>query len=256
MNKDSLGGTDGVEEFWDEKYATFNADEEVVGDLNLVNQDIELKGKKILIVAIGTGKEVVRAARMGADVYGIDISSNAVKNARAMLHANSLDGTVIVGDGAETAFESKFFDMVWGCSVLHHLDHAKFSKELDRILADDGVAIWVEEPTFFNPLFKFAYETLFGEGRIGRRKKVLFFTRRGDEYEKPIEQLDLAYYEDSFLIEKIPCQFMFVEKIAHVVFPGNGRMYELFGKIDTFFLNCFPRLKKYSYEYHFVYHRK
>ena len=40
MNKDSLGGTDGVEEFWDEKYATFNADEEVVGDLNLVNQDI------------------------------------------------------------------------------------------------------------------------------------------------------------------------------------------------------------------------
>ena len=129
MNKDSLGGTDGVEEFWDEKYATFNADEEVVGDLNLVNQGIELKGKKILIVAIGTGKEVVRAARMGADVYGIDISSNAVKNARAMLHANSLDGTVIVGDGAETAFESKFFDMVWGSSVLHHLDHAKFSNE-------------------------------------------------------------------------------------------------------------------------------
>ena len=123
MNKDLLDGKDDVAQFWDEKYAIFNVDEEVDGDLNLVDQDIDLKDKKILIVAVGTGKEVVRAARMGADVYGIDISSNAVKNARAMLQLNSLDGTIIVGDGAETAFESGFFDMVWGSAVLHHLDH-------------------------------------------------------------------------------------------------------------------------------------
>ena len=256
MNKDLLDGKDDVAQFWDEKYAIFNVDEEVDGDLNLVDQDIDLKDKKILIVAVGTGKEVVRAARMGADVYGIDISSKAVKNARAMLQLNSLDGTIIVGDGAETAFESGFFDMVWGSAVLHHLDHEKFSKELDRILADDGVAIWTDEPTFFNPLLKFAYETLFGKGRIGRRKKVLFFTRRGDELEKPIEQLDLAYYEDVFVINKVPCEFMFIEKISHVVFPGNGKMYELFGKIDSFLVTCFPGLEKYSYEYHFVYHRK
>ena len=75
-----LDGKDDVAQFWDEKYAIFNVGEEVDGDLNLVDQDIDLKDKKILIVAVGTGKEVVRAARMGADVYGIDISSANIYN--------------------------------------------------------------------------------------------------------------------------------------------------------------------------------
>ena len=256
MDKDIVEIEGNVKTFWDEKYAFFNANEEIEGELNLVNQNIDLKGKKLLIVAVGTGKEVVRAARAGAQVYGIDISSNAVSNAERMLAANSLSGTMVVGDAAETSFDGNFFDVVWGCSVLHHLDHEKWAKELDRILKNDGTAIFVDEPTFFIRVFKFAYETLFGKGRIGRRRKRFIFTRRGDEFEKPMEESDLSNYEDQFSIEKIPCKFMFIEKISHVVFPGNGKMYALFGKVDSFLLYLFPRIKWYSYEYHFIYRRK
>ena len=113
--------------FWDKKYSTFDASEKVEGDLFLANKNIDLKNKKILIVAVGTGKEVVRAARMGAEVYGIDISSNAAKNAEEMLKANNLSGSMKVGDGAATNFENNFFDVIWGSAVLHHLDHQKFS---------------------------------------------------------------------------------------------------------------------------------
>ena len=100
MDKDTVEVEGHVKTFWDEKYAFFNANEEIEGELNLVNQNIDLKGKKLLIVAVGTGKEVVRAARAGAQVYGIDISSNAVSNAERMLAANSLSGTMVVGDAA------------------------------------------------------------------------------------------------------------------------------------------------------------
>ena len=134
MDKDTVEVEGHVKTFWDEKYAFFNANEEIEGELNLVNQNIDLKGKKLVIVVVGTGKEVVRAARAGAQVYGIDISSNAVSNAERMLAANSLSGTMVVGDAAETSFDGNFFDVVWGCSVLHHLDHEKWAKELDRIL--------------------------------------------------------------------------------------------------------------------------
>ena len=121
--------------FWDEKYSTFDASEKVEGDLFLANKNIDLKNKKILIVAVGTGKEVVRAARMGAEVYGVDISSNAAKNAEEMLKANNLTGTMKVGDGAATNFENNFFDVIWGSAVLHHLDHQKFSEELNRTIS-------------------------------------------------------------------------------------------------------------------------
>ncbi|MDE0806516.1 MAG: class I SAM-dependent methyltransferase [Longimicrobiales bacterium] len=245
-----------VKEFWDEKYASFNVNEEVEGDLDLANQNINLKGKRVLIVAVGTGKEVVKAARAGAQVYGIDISSNAVRNAQEMLIANLLSGTMVVGDAAKTSFDTNFFDVIWGSSVLHHLDHEKYAKELDRILKDDGAAIFVDEATFFNPLFKYTYEKLFGKGRVGRRRKRWIFKRRGDDFEKPIEEADLTNYEGQFVIESIPCKFMFFEKIAHVVFPGNGKMYALVGRIDSFLHYLLPSIKKYSYEYNFIFTKK
>ena len=244
-----------VKKFWDEKYANFNAADEVEGDFNLVGQDINLKGKKVLIIAVGTGKEVVKVARLGACVSGIDISSKAVENARRMLDANLLSGTMVVGDAAETFFEEKSFDLIWGSSVLHHLDHEIFPKELDRILKDDGVAMFVDEATFFNPLIKFAYETLFGKGRIGRRRKFLFFTRRGDEFEKPIEEADLKYYEGQFLIESVPCKFLLIEKIAHVI-SVKPEIHALFGRVDSFLLYLFPIIKRYSYEHSFIYRKK
>tara|TARA_Y100000590_G_C15642734_1_gene985641 strand:+ start:311 stop:1090 length:780 start_codon:yes stop_codon:yes gene_type:complete len=243
-----------VAEFWDEKYSEFDPNQKVDGNLFLANKSINLKDKKILIVAVGTGKEVVRAARMGAEVYGIDISSNAVKNAEEMLKANNLNGNMIVGDAANTNFNNDFFDIIWGCAVLHHLDHKKFSKELDKILKKNGIALFVDEPTFFNPLIKFAYETLFGKGRVGRRRKFLFFTRRGDEFEKPIDYNDLSFYHKKFLIEKIPHHFMMFEKIAHAIFNWNKTIHRFFAKIDFVIVKIMPFLKKYTYEYNFVFY--
>ena len=54
-----------------------------------------------------------------------------------MLKANNLTGSMKVGDGAATNFENNFFDVIWGSAVLHHLDHQKFSEELNLIIKSD-----------------------------------------------------------------------------------------------------------------------
>ena len=100
------------------------------------------------------------------------------QNAEEMLKANNLTGTMMVGDGAATNFENNFFDVIWGSAVLHHLDHQKFSEELNRIIKPGGSIIFVDEPTFFNPLIKFSYETLYGKGFENRRRKFLFYKDR------------------------------------------------------------------------------
>jgi ubiquinone/menaquinone biosynthesis C-methylase UbiE len=237
--------TNNLKEFWDDIYSEFNPNEEVIGDLDLSNLNIDIKGKNILICAVGTGKEVIRAARIGAEVHGIDISSKAVENARDMLKANNLKANIIVGNAYETEYEDNSFDLIWGSAVLHHLDHHKTADELYRIIRPDGLVIFISEPTFFNLLIKFAYEFCFGKGRENRRKKFLFFTRRGDEFEKPIDYEDMLIYEKIFNVDKRPKDLMFIEKLAHSLFPYNHKMHRIFSKVDSFFNYFFPKLKKY-----------
>ena len=40
-----------------------------------------------------------------------------------------------------------------------------------------------------------------------------FFTRTGDDLEKPIDESDLLFYEKYFITEKIPHDFMLIEKL-------------------------------------------
>ena len=50
-------------------------------------------------------------------------------------------------------------DAVWGNAILHHLDLAKAGRELRRVLAPGGVAVFCE-PWGGNPLLAFARRAL------------------------------------------------------------------------------------------------
>ena len=186
--------------FWDDIYRDFDPTAPVKGRLELPPNAEPLEGRKILIVACGTGIQVVRACREAADVTAIDISPNAIANARAIVEYNGLSARYVVADAANSGLNSETFDVIWGSAVLHHLPHNEVAREFARILKPNGVVYMLSEPTFFNPLLKLAYEVAFGKGRTGRRRKFLFFTRRGDEFEKPIERIDLEPWQRSFSV--------------------------------------------------------
>ena len=148
--------------------------------------------------------EILEEAKLLLEEEGYEVSKPREKSiARELMNAAygnafktmSKDPDLTVRKICLKAIEDKFFDIIWGSAVLHHLDHQKFSKEIVRILKPGGSVIFVDEPTFFNPIIKFAYETLYGKGLENRRRKFLFFTRTGDDLEKPIDSCDLFFYE-------------------------------------------------------------
>lgn len=240
-----------VSEFWDLAYASFDAKQVVDGALALPAGAGSIAGKSLLIVACGTGKEVVRAAREAGAVTAIDISANAVSNARAMIEQNGLSANFAVCDAADTGLPDATFDVIWGSAVLHHLHHAETAAEFARILKPGGKVIMMGEPTFFNPVLRWSYETAFGKGRTGRRRRFLMFTRIGDEYEKPIDDVDLQVWRPNFDIEVQSRGFMFIEKMGHVL-TLNRTVRSGFAWLDRMAVWLIPNLKRFGYEHDFV----
>ena len=244
-----------IAHFWDDVYQEFDPTAKVEGALELPQGAQRLSGHQILIVACGTGEHVLRACREAKTVTAIDISPKAIANARAIVEYNGYDASYVIADAGQSGLPGDTFDVIWGSAVLHHLSHEDVAREFARILRPGGVIYMLSEPTFFNPLLKWSYEFAFGKGRQGRRRKFLFFTRSGDEFEKPIEDGDLAIWRRDFKVTAIPRGFMFLEKVGHVL-SHNSVICRFFTRLDRGLVKVFPFLKNFSYEYDFVFEKK
>lgn len=69
-------------------------------------------GLRVLDVACGTGNLALPAARIGADVVGVDIAENLIEQARANADKECLRIQFDVGDAENLAYEDESFDAV------------------------------------------------------------------------------------------------------------------------------------------------
>ena len=98
-------------------------------------------GLAVLDVGCGQGIDLVRYARAGATVTGIDLTPRHVELARAHLAAQGLSGTVGLGDAEQLPFATDSFDRVASNGVLHHTpDIAAALREVRRVLRPGGEA--------------------------------------------------------------------------------------------------------------------
>lgn len=70
------------------------------------------KGTRVLDVACGTGNLALPAARLGADVIGLDIAPNLIEQARANAENENLKIQFDVGDAENMPYEDASFDAV------------------------------------------------------------------------------------------------------------------------------------------------
>lgn len=77
-------------------------------------------GKKVLEVGCGAGSDLIRFAKTGADVIGIDLSSKSVALAKTRLQVYKCDGEVLEADAENIPYKNNIFDRVWSFGVLHH----------------------------------------------------------------------------------------------------------------------------------------
>lgn len=112
-----------------------------------------IAGKRLLEVGCGCGKKTRALAALGFRVVGMDIDPGALRGAceRERL-------SVVRGDAAHLPFADESFDVTVSISVMQYAGWRASMREVQRVLALGGLAIFVEN-LYGNPLAQ-AYRTL------------------------------------------------------------------------------------------------
>ncbi|MDZ7363345.1 MAG: class I SAM-dependent methyltransferase [candidate division KSB1 bacterium] len=100
------------------------------------------RGKKILEIGCGVGIDLIRFARGGARVTGVDLSPHSIQLAEKNFELRGLEADLRVMNGEALEFAGNSFDLVYAHGVLQYTaDAAKMVKEMHRVLKPGGEAI-------------------------------------------------------------------------------------------------------------------
>lgn len=110
--------------------------------LRLVDFDA-WRGRDVLDVGCGAGVEVVRFARGGARVTGLDLADSAARLTAENLRGQRLAAGVVVGDGERLPFGDASFDFVYAHGVVQYAaDDSRVVAECHRVLRKGGLAMF------------------------------------------------------------------------------------------------------------------
>lgn len=108
---------------------------------NVIDFD-SYKGKTFLEVGCGAGIDLVRFARAGAIVTGIDLAPVSIELAEKNFANNGLEADLRVMNGEATTFDDNSFDVVYAHGVLQYTaDADKMMRELHRVVKPGGEVI-------------------------------------------------------------------------------------------------------------------
>ena len=100
----------------------------------------ELKDKKVLDIAVGTGWTTEQFVRAGARVHAIDLTPQAVELTKRRLSLYNIEAeSVTVGDAQHIEYENEYFDFVLAFGCLMHMPNTqKAIDEIYRVLKPGG----------------------------------------------------------------------------------------------------------------------
>ena len=110
-------------------------------------------GLRVLEYGCGKGSHSFALARLGADVVGIDLSAEGIRQAISRAGEERFGDRLSfeVMNAEALAFPDSHFDLVCGSGILHHLDLESACSELVRVLKPGARAVFFE-PLGHNPL--------------------------------------------------------------------------------------------------------
>jgi len=110
--------------------------------LRLVDFD-GYRGKRVLDVGCGAGTDLVRFAKGGALVSGVDISPSAVALARQNFSQQNLEADLREADGEHLPYADGTFDLVFAHGVVQYTPNSRaLVEECRRVLKPGGDAIF------------------------------------------------------------------------------------------------------------------
>lgn len=131
-------------------------------------------GTRVLELGCGTGEFIRRVTLAGAQLVALDLSAELLAKAREKVG----DGVRLVRADAEVLpFPDGAFDVVYGCSVLHHLDLEVALSEVRRVLRPGGRLVF-SEPNLLNPQVLLMFKCKPLKPFFGVSPDEMAFTRR------------------------------------------------------------------------------
>jgi SAM-dependent methyltransferase len=101
------------------------------------------RGKRVLEVGCGAGTDLVRFAKGGAIVTGIDLSPSAIALARENFVQQGLQADLREADGERLPFADNTFDLVYAHGVVQYTaDDRRLVEECRRVLKPGETAIF------------------------------------------------------------------------------------------------------------------
>ena len=108
------------------------------------------EGERILDIACGAGELSLKIAERDCEVYGIDMSEDAINSARRLAEREGIACEFRVGSAEDLPYPDGYFDKIVCSSSLEHFnDDIKALKEMHRVLKPVGcVVITVDRLTY------------------------------------------------------------------------------------------------------------
>ena len=165
-----------------------------------------VKGKKLLEIGCGGAQCGIYFAKQGAKVTGIDISTEQLKFAKALVKKNKVNIKLYKGDiRTLPQIKSNSQDIVFSAYALHYVDNLESCfKEVHRVLKKNGIFVFSLDHPFWNitdPKKLRIKKSYFNTGKYvevfsDKTKKFVAYTHKVSDFFNLLT-------EAGFLVEKI-----------------------------------------------------
>lgn len=100
--------------------------------------------RTVVEIGCGIGTDLLRFARGGARVTGVDVSDTAIGLARRNFALHGVTGRLLVGDGARLPFAARSVDLIYAHGVLQYAaEPRRIVEEAQRVLRTGGEAVFM-----------------------------------------------------------------------------------------------------------------
>jgi ubiquinone/menaquinone biosynthesis C-methylase UbiE len=168
-------------------------------------------GQKIMDGGCGDGRSLISYVKeFGCSGYGLDLSENALNKAAENARKENCQINFQKGDVRKLPYEDDFFDGVLSFGVIEHfLDYETAIKEMFRVLAPGGRAIFIQPHKFsFGPLYRIfrqlqkkwncGFQFEFSGRGLGQATLKCGFSKYKYRVEGPYKDMPYIYHLDHF----------------------------------------------------------